>query len=389
MSAIPQTNHPAHRATLGPSHGYRFEGDIAFLNAELSVPAASLDASPAYALQLWACEAPHDGRAPTELPSGIKVAEAPLALSPTPPPRLEAQAFAHLPPAQRDYAMVLVLAVGEPGVYDRVLDYANYATPQRFVAPHLDGTVGYRVEGDALLLEADRVLNPRAADNLSGSLSLELWAHSGTYTGGEAHGTRIAQAELPRLAGQAAHAQVAARAALNQPPPGTWQLTLMLREWTAVEGYSTRDFRSFPTPYVVAEPSSAAVVAPPPVAPAPAPVALEPAKVETASVPAAASAPAPEPLPALAPVAAPPSEPAARRTSAKRPARAQEEPPVARAPVSLQRASLAELARVPGLNARLAAAIVRQRPIASLDELTKVRGIGDKLLRALRPHLTL
>jgi DNA uptake protein ComE-like DNA-binding protein len=43
---------------------------------------------------------------------------------------------------------------------------------------------------------------------------------------------------------------------------------------------------------------------------------------------------------------------------------------------------------VPGLNRKLAAAIVRTRPLRSLDDLKRVRGIGDKLLRALRTHLT-
>ncbi|MET0340806.1 MAG: helix-hairpin-helix domain-containing protein [Polyangiales bacterium] len=343
MSAIPQSNEAPGHAALGPSHGYRFEGDVAFLNAELRVaPPAHEDADAhAYALQLWACDAPHDGGRP----SGIKVAEAELPRSPEPPPHLEARTVAHLPPAQRDYAMVLVLASGARGVYDQVLDYANYAAPQRFVAPHLEGRVGYRIDGADLVLEAERVLNPRAADNLSGTLSLELWAHDGDYAGGAAHGTRLGQVELPRLAGQSTLETVVGRAALQQPPPGSFRLTLMLREWTAAEGYRTRDFRDFTTPYTVAAPVAAPVAA----------------------------------APADAQVVAPPRRAAPKRAPAK---------PAESAPVSIQRAPIEALARVPGLNARLAAAIVRQRPFKSLEELTKVRGIGDKLLRTLRPHLT-
>ena len=42
---------------LGPDHGYAFDGDQVQLNAELLGNAAGN-----WALQLWACDAPFDGR---------------------------------------------------------------------------------------------------------------------------------------------------------------------------------------------------------------------------------------------------------------------------------------------------------------------------------------
>ncbi|MEE3331731.1 MAG: helix-hairpin-helix domain-containing protein [Myxococcota bacterium] len=61
--------------------------------------------------------------------------------------------------------------------------------------------------------------------------------------------------------------------------------------------------------------------------------------------------------------------------------------------VNVNTATVAQLEKLPGVGKVRAQAIVRFRKdnggIASLDELTQVRGIGEALLRKLRPHLTL
>ena len=61
--------------------------------------------------------------------------------------------------------------------------------------------------------------------------------------------------------------------------------------------------------------------------------------------------------------------------------------------VNVNTATPAQLEQLPGVGAVRARAIVRFRQeqggIKSLDELTQVRGIGEALLRKLRPHLTL
>ncbi len=56
---------------------------------------------------------------------------------------------------------------------------------------------------------------------------------------------------------------------------------------------------------------------------------------------------------------------------------------------SISRASVEELAKVKGLNFKIAKEIVRSRPFESLEELTRVRGIGPKMLGKLRSLLEL
>jgi len=55
--------------------------------------------------------------------------------------------------------------------------------------------------------------------------------------------------------------------------------------------------------------------------------------------------------------------------------------------VSINRATAAELEKVPGIGPQLARRIVIYRPYRNLDELIKVPGIGPRSLERLRPHL--
>ena len=60
--------------------------------------------------------------------------------------------------------------------------------------------------------------------------------------------------------------------------------------------------------------------------------------------------------------------------------------------VDLNSASEAQLQEVPGIGPSLAKKIVEFRnengPFKSVDDLLKVRGVGEKSLERLRPHLT-
>jgi len=55
--------------------------------------------------------------------------------------------------------------------------------------------------------------------------------------------------------------------------------------------------------------------------------------------------------------------------------------------VNLNTATLTELESIPGIGTLLAQQIVANRPYASVDELTKIRGIGETSLRGLRTYV--
>lgn len=326
-------NVPRPYARLGANHGYVIDGDVAQLHADVEL----LNNPPLagnWALQLWACDAPHAG-GPL---SGVKIAEADLRgyveARELASWRLDAQADAHVPGGQRDYAMVLVLASGEGTQINQVHDFANYPERQRFVTPHLDGGARYQIDGEEAVLEADAIRSPRDADNVSGSLSLELWALSGEYRGGTFEGHLLGRADLGRLPGQSSRHAISERVTFSAPPPGEWNVVLMLREWTGSSGYVTRDYARFDVRHVVAPPS-----------------------------------PTPDVIVA---------EPAPRTDEDAQPGR-----------VAINSATAAELAVLKGLSRKVAAEIVKKRPYASLDALTKVKGIGPKLLEKLRPSLTI
>ena len=66
-------------------------------------------------------------------------------------------------------------------------------------------------------------------------------------------------------------------------------------------------------------------------------------------------------------------------------------PPEPAGPIDLNRASAAELTRLPGIGPVLAARIVAARdshgPFTSVDELRRVSGVGPSKLAAFRDHL--
>ncbi len=67
--------------------------------------------------------------------------------------------------------------------------------------------------------------------------------------------------------------------------------------------------------------------------------------------------------------------------------------PLARGePLDLNAASAADLELLPGIGPTLAARVVEDRaasgPFGSVEELTRVRGIGPRTLERLRPHVT-
>jgi DNA uptake protein ComE-like DNA-binding protein len=194
------------------------------------------------ALQLWACERPHAGGAI----AGHKVAEAAVDLRGGLSDRhhLRGESFARMPASRRDFAMVLVLAVADAGSeFERVHDFANYPARQAFLAPYLEPPFGYTIENDEVTIRAGRVVNPRLADNLSGSLAIELRALTGN--GAELAGKVVTRISLGCLAGQASMEGVELRGPLLDEQPIADRMALVLVEYTA-EGFAARDAHPIP-----------------------------------------------------------------------------------------------------------------------------------------------
>jgi competence ComEA-like helix-hairpin-helix protein len=92
-----------------------------------------------------------------------------------------------------------------------------------------------------------------------------------------------------------------------------------------------------------------------------------------------------------APLAAPASRAATPRTARQMPRAAAGTRAVAAPPLDLNRATSADLERLPGIGTGLAARILSARerlgPFGSVDDLRRVRGIGPATLARVRPML--
>jgi competence ComEA-like helix-hairpin-helix protein len=56
-------------------------------------------------------------------------------------------------------------------------------------------------------------------------------------------------------------------------------------------------------------------------------------------------------------------------------------------PVDINNASEKELTMLPGVGPKIAKEIVAARPFQSIDDLKKIKGIGDKTFATLKPHV--
>ncbi len=357
-------------AHFGIQQGYAIHGDFALLNAELALPTESSD----WSLQLWACDAP----AATAEVDGVMVAEAPVdvaAIDADGRGIVNTRVPARLPVSGRDYAMVMALARRDADGLSHIHAVSNFDNRQWVEGPCLQGAVGYAIDGENINLSVDAVHNPRQG-NVSGTLALELWAFSAPYDGrSHKDGQHVGAWNSLVWRDITSHLGVSGTTPFHPPQGGRWHMALLLREWTAM-GYVTRDFRTFDVVYERA----AEVVA--------APAAVEPVAVAVSSVAAKPVAvPAPAHVAAPAPVVAKAAVAVAVPASAPAPVAPKAPVAVKDVRVSVQTASVDELASVPGLNKKIAQEIVRSRPFKSLDDLAAVRGIGDKTLRKLRSSL--
>jgi hypothetical protein len=223
--------------------GYSRHGDTVSLYADrIHNLYTSGVTSGSLALQLWACQAPYAGGHLT----GWKLAELKLGI-------LEAHHFiapvkADVPgyfPEHGDYAIVLVIAEWDGEDFNLIHDFHNYPSRDVFLHPRLEGLVGYRcIDDGRLAVDVERIHNPRDSDNMSGTLSLELWALSEPYVVGDFAGYALGGVALGTLAGSASWQNCSYDLEISPPPPDLYTLVLMLREWDG-NGYVTRDHSNF------------------------------------------------------------------------------------------------------------------------------------------------
>ncbi|WP_338414177.1 helix-hairpin-helix domain-containing protein [uncultured Sphaerotilus sp.] len=314
---------------IAGAHGYRLDGDQITLWAEVAGGPAEVS------LALWAQPAET-----TDTASRILVAQIRCRLHGAGVVLVEGEVPAAVPSGQADWQMVLTLSAPDAAGQVVERDARVFAMTQSFLQPTLvvDGPLVARPVVVGLQIDSVAVTNPRPADNLSGSLCLELWALAEAYTGGTFAGQCLGTIPVGQLGGQSGCDCLGETWAV--PADAAAVLVLMLREWTQ-DGLLTRDHR------VV----TLAVEEVP--APAPAP---EPAPAKVAA-----------PVPAPAPVVKPKARPSHL--------------------LNVNLATEEQLVAIDGLNRALAKAVVAARPFASMDDLLDIKGVGDKRLARMRRHL--
>lgn len=242
-------------ARFGPTYGYRFVADTVEINA--SVQTLDDSAYPLHwVLQLQACPANCTSALTHAAHLVTEVLLPPIAEHAGAPEPYALTATATPPAGEAEFNLSLSLIARQPGKPDEIHDVARFVQPERFIQPRFTGTISCNFTQDEVRLALDAIENPRASDNVSGTLSLELWALTTPYTGGAFEGMPLAGAILGRLSGQQAWSCSSYSLHYAPPTAGQWNVALMLREWTG-SGYTTRDYRNMDEPLVIVNPTAA------------------------------------------------------------------------------------------------------------------------------------
>jgi len=348
-------------AQFGAAYGYRFNGDSVELHANFQILNDNAH------LLRWALQLRATPTTGIETNSSHLVAEAPL------PPLAEIAgagepflltAPATPPAGSGEFNLYLVLVAKDPSQGDEVHATVTFTRPERFSQPRFTGETAYLLSGDKIHLTVASLENPRELGNLTGTLALELWALTDAYSGSSFRGTHLAGVIVGQLAGQQSWRDLAYDLAFTPPQAGRWHLALMLREWTGA-GYTTRDYFNFAQPLVI----EAEV----PITPEPIPATPKPEpSATTRPVHKVVSVPAGKPVTAS-------TKTKVLSTKAAKPASG----------VSINHATSAELAAVKGITKTAVTAIIAGRPYTTLDQLSKVKGVGTKTLAKIRSSLVL
>lgn len=276
----------------------------------------------------------------------------------------------------------------------------------------LNGTSGYQINGNRVVINIDEIASNRSQDNLSGTLAIELWALAQPYQGSQFNGVCLAATQIGELHGDHFLSLCSYDLAFNEPQAGTWNICLMLREWDNGV-FVTRDFINFPALYVAeAAPQARSNVR---VTREESNNVINVAFSEKSEAPVATPITTDVPkgmdeVIAKKPVAKTTTAPTAKSTvsktteAAKTSAATKASAVTAKAAeksatntalktetadtrVSINNASLRDLEAIKGVSKKLAKSIVDGRPYKQLEDLLNVKGMGRKLLDKIRALL--
>lgn len=235
----------------------------------------------------------------------------------------------------------------------------------------LQQPVGYTINNDRVVINIAGVTNNRQFDNLSGTLSIELWALQQPFQWGhEFTGQCLAGTTIGELRGEHFIADCTYDLVFEQPKTGHWYLCIMLREWTGL-AYETRDAVNFDIPYSVAW--------------QPQVISSKTEKVVEVDFTKTEKKPANEVLPESTTVKA--TQAASDKQTPK--GKVAKKPVEQDGLISINEAALEEVAKLKGVSKKVAKAIVDSRPFANLEELIQVKGLGKKLLDKVKGQIKL
>lgn len=243
---------------------------------------------------------------------------------------------------------------------------------------------GYRIDGDQIHINVSNIANNRNWGNLSGTLTLELWALRHQYNGGYFEGVAVAGAPIGELQGQFEFNQYQLSTHFQEPPVGQWYLTLMLREWTA-SGFETRDYVNFSVPYITSWQ--------PTVVPGKKVINVDFNEGDKAGAATEKQQAEPKKVnveKTETPVKAAPAvtakvEKADKALDSKVEKKAEKKAEQ----LNINEADAKQFAAIKGVSNKLASAMQAAQPFKSVDDLLKVKGMGAKLLDKIRKQLTL
>lgn len=179
---------------------------------------------------------------------------------------------------------------------------------------------GYIINQNEIQINIDQINNNRNAGNISGSLSIELWALPEIYNGENILNSHcICSTAISEIYGEHFLQDCQYNLNFDNPPAGSWNLCLMLKEYNG-EYYETVDYCNFNVPYIVT-------------------TEVVDTKLEVSSD--------------------------------------------KESKINLNLADEKQISKIKGINRKLVSLIINNRPFKSVDDLMKLKGIGKKTLEKL------